>query len=234
MVALATAIRGVSVPELREVGLFACLDDDQAARLARHTSICRLGKGEEFFRQGERASAFFSLSSGQIKLYRLSASGQEKVMELVGPGATFGEALVFSDQPTSYPVHAEAVEPSQVLAVNIPAFRSVLRGSMDTAFELMACMSRRLHQQVDEIDRLTLHNATYRLVSYLLEQIPPGVVQSPNICLSTSKHLIASRLSIQPETFSRILKRLAKAGLIEVQGATVVIRDIPGLRAEIA
>jgi hypothetical protein len=35
---------------------------------------------------------------------------------------------------------------------------------------LMAGMSRRLRQQVDEIDRLTLHNATYRLATYLLQQ----------------------------------------------------------------
>jgi len=226
--------RSVAATDLLRVELFSHLDEDQAAHLARHTVSCRLKKGEAFFRQGEPAWAFFWLTDGLIKLYRLSSSGQEKVLELVRPDETIGESLLFTEGQATYPVHAQAVEPSEVLAVSIPEFRTVLRGSTDAAFALLGRMSRRLHQQLDEIDRLTLHDATYRLVSYLLEQLPPGVVQSPNVCLSSSKHLVASRLSIQPETFSRILKRLAKSGYIEVEGATIIIRDIPGLRALIA
>lgn len=226
--------RGVAATDLRRVDLFSRLDEEQAAHLARHTVACRLGKGETFFRHGEPAWAFFWLARGQIKLYRLSSSGQEKVLELLRPGETIGESLLFTDGKAAYPVHAQAVEPSEVLAVSLPEYRQILRGSTDAAFELMGRMSRRLHQQWDEIDRLTLHDATYRLVSYLLEQLPPGVVQSPNVCLSTSKHLVASRLSIQPETFSRILNRLAKAGHIEVDGATIIIRDIPGLQSLMA
>ena len=229
--ALERGFRGVAAADLRQVDLFCHLDEGQADHLARHTVACRLKKGEEFFRHGEPAWAFFWLASGLIKLYRLSSSGQEKVLELVRPGDTIGESLLFAGGEVAYPVHAQAVETSEVLAVSLPEFRRVLHNSADAAFELMGRMSRRLHQQFDEIDRLTLHDATYRLVSYLLEQLPPGVVQSPNVCLSTSKHLVASRLSIQPETFSRILKRLAGAGLIEVDGSTIVIRDIPGLHA---
>jgi CRP-like cAMP-binding protein len=91
----------------------------------------------------------------------------------------------------------------------------------------------RLRRHVNEVDKLTLHNATFRLVSYLLQQMPADVVESPEVQLTTPKNVIASRLSIQPETFSRILGRLSKAGLVEVHGHSIVLRDIAGLRKQI-
>lgn len=223
--------RAASVEEARCVELFAALDDRQAERLLAHSSVRSAAKGEELFRQGDPAREFFCLRSGQVKLYRVSAEGQEKVIELVAPGQTFAESLMFLGKDAVFPVHAEAVEPCEVLAIKGAVFRELLAESPETAFRVMASMSRSLHQQVNEIERLSLHNATHRLVSYLLDQLPAGVVHSPNVCLSSGKHVIASRLSIQPETFSRILKRLADAGHIEVQGATVILRDIPALRA---
>jgi len=94
----------------------------------------------------------------------------------------------------------------------------------------MADMSQRLHQRLNEIDSLTLHNATYRLVTYLLGELPEGVLTSTEIVLTTPKHIIASRLSIKPETFSRILTRLARDGLIVVRGNSIVLANLEQLR----
>lgn len=110
----------------------------------------------------------------------------------------------------------------------------LLRGSIETCFRLMANMGTRLHQQLEDIDELTLHNAAFRLVSFLLQQVPGGVLESPEIQLNTPKHIIASRLSIQPETFSRILARLSRRRLIAVHGQNIVLQNISGLRSIIA
>jgi CRP-like cAMP-binding protein len=75
-----------------------------------------------------------------------------------------------------------------------------------------------------------LHNATYRLVVYLLDQLPEGALELSSIHLSANKSIIASRLSIQPETFSRILLRMSKQGLIDVQGNDITLLDVKGLR----
>jgi CRP-like cAMP-binding protein len=94
----------------------------------------------------------------------------------------------------------------------------------------MAGMSKRLHARINEISNLTLHNATYRLVVFLLEQLPEEAIELAEIHLSTPKSVIASRLAIQPETFSRILTRLSASGLIEVNGNDVTLLDVQGLR----
>jgi CRP-like cAMP-binding protein len=91
-------------------------------------------------------------------------------------------------------------------------------------------MSRRLHMLVNQIESLTLQNATYRLVAYLLDQIPAGVAHSPDLQLTTPKGVIASHLAIQPETLSRILAKLRRGGLIEVEGNHITVRDVAALR----
>lgn len=45
------------------------------------------------------------------------------------------------------------------------------------------------------------------------------------IQLPASKHLIASRLNLTPESFSRILHLLTEAGLIRVEKKTILILD---------
>ncbi len=91
-------------------------------------------------------------------------------------------------------------------------------------------MGRQLHGKITDIDNLTLHNATYRLVVYLLEQLPEGAMALSSIHLGATKSIIASRLSIKPETFSRILLRMSKQGLIEVHGNDITLVDVIGLR----
>ena len=195
--------------------------------------VLKLEEGQRLFEFGQRADRHFYLRSGQIKLFRTSPDGGEKVIEIIRPQETFAEAVMFMER-CCYPVSAEAITFSVVLAFDNRSMMDLLRGSIETCFRLMANMGTRLHQQLEDIDELTLHNAAFRLVSFLLQQVPGGVLESPEIQLNTPKHIIASRLSIQPETFSRILARLSRRRLIAVHGQNIVLQNISGLRSIIA
>ncbi len=216
--------------ELRGIYLFSVLDDEQLATVMNTTRVVRLDEGERLFDHGQPSRHYFFLRSGQVKLFRSSREGGEKVIEIVRSGETFAEAVMFMEEARPYPVSAQAIVASELLAFEQAALLGILEQSTPTCMRLMAGMSRRLRQQVDEIDRLTLHNATYRLAAYLLQQIPPGVLESPQLHLTTPKHVVASRLAIQPETFSRILARLAEKGCMEVHGQNIVLIDIEALR----
>lgn len=218
-------------PWLRRCYLFAALDDAQLRTVMASMQDITLEEGRILFEHGQPADRFFLLLDGQIKLYRLSEEGDEKVIEIIRPGQTFAEAVMFMSGRV-YPVNADALSNSRLLAFSNATVKEVLRGSVDTCFKLMADMSQRLHRLLNEIDSLTLHNATYRLVSYLLSELPQDVLQSPEIVLTTPKHIIASRLSIKPETFSRILTRLSRDGLIVVRGNSIVLADLERLRKE--
>ena len=189
-----------------------------------------LAEGEQLFGQGQACDYFYLLRSGCIKLCRFSPTGHEKVIDIVLPGQTFAEAIMFMERQT-YPVTSVSVGASEVIVFRNSTFREIVRESTDTAFQLLGDMSRRLRMQLNEINALTLQNATLRFINYLLQQLPERSQGTATIALAAPKNVIASRLSIQPESFSRILRNLQKNGLISVEGTRVHISDVGRLRA---
>ena len=217
--------------ELRRIDLFTALDARQLRIVIDSTRVVRLDDGERLFDHGQLARQFFHLRTGQVKLFRSSPSGGEKIIEIIRPKETFAQAVMFMEPSGGYPVSAEAIEPSALLAFDSEVMRGVLRESVDTCFRVLASLSYRLRQQVDEIEKLTLHPAVSRLAGYLVEQASSEVPQPSGVHLTAPKNVIASRLGIQPETFSRVAARLMRDGLIRVQGQDVVLLDVDGLRA---
>ena len=215
--------------QVKRVYLFSHLDEDELDVVMRSSVRHQLQKGERVFSYGQPANCFFLVRFGQVKLSRLSAEGQEKIIAIMNPGQTFAEAVMFM-RKQAYPVSADALRPSEVISFDNDTFREILRGNVDTCFNLMATMSMRLHSLVAEIENLCLHNATFRLVVYLLEQVPEDMDEASQVHLTIPKGTLAAQLSIQRETLSRQLARLRKQGLIDVAGQDIVLRDLPGLR----
>jgi CRP-like cAMP-binding protein len=216
--------------ELRRNYIFADMTEDRLEQITHAMHSFHLHPGDTLFQQGAPADRFFFVRDGMIKLYRLSPEGDEKIIEIAQPGQTFAEAVLFMGERARYPVNAEAISESHLYGFEQKAFLNLLRESHEACFGLLASMSRRLHMLVNQIESLTLQNATYRLVAYLLDQIPAGVPHSPDLQLTTPKGVIASHLAIQPETLSRILAKLRKGGLIEVEGNHILVRDVAALR----
>ncbi|MGB5406314.1 MAG: Crp/Fnr family transcriptional regulator [Thiogranum sp.] len=224
--ALHTSIDNAEIlSHIQQCLLFADLNADQIDTVLKHTRIIDLIVGETLFEFRQPARDFFMLTTGQIKLARISASGHEKIIDLISPGHTFAEAILFSGQKL-YPVTATAIMDSQVLSFDIASYAEILHESTEACFAIMAQMSRRLHWYIGEIDRLTLHGATFRVVCYLLDQVPSTHLGSSEVRLETPKHAIASRLSITPETLSRSFSKLSRDGLIDIHDNAVTLNDI--------
>ena len=201
--------------------MFARLDDAQIARVVQRAARIRIDEGELLFRQGDRAERFYVLMRGQIKLFRLSPAGNEKVIEIVTPCSTFAEALMFLHRPV-YPVGAQALQAAEVISIDNADFARMLRESIDTCFMLMGDMSQRLRGLIREIDDLSLSSATCRVAGYLLSRSLPDSV---DFDLEVPKQTLASRLSVKPETFSRIVRSLSDQGVLAINGRRVEITD---------
>jgi len=216
--------------DLRSCVLFSHLDDRQIATVQRTTHEVKLQDGQLFFQAGDPADRFFLVLEGQIKLSRLSLQGQEKVIEIIPAGETFAEALMFIEQP-AYPVNATAIGRARLLSFESAPYQQILRGSTETCFRLMADMSQRLKHLINEIEVLSLQNANYRLASYLWKRWQAARPADGAIELKTPKGVIASRLSITPETLSRTLHGFAEKGILQVEGSRVTVLDPDALRS---
>jgi CRP-like cAMP-binding protein len=228
-VPLSKADRSELLPLIARCHLFSELNAAQIDTVLEHTRVVDLDEGETLIEQQQPAREFFLLERGQVKLARYSPDGNEKIIDLIAPGGTFAEAIMFAKQP-AYPVSAVAITPSRVLCFGAQAYIDILRGSTEACFAVMAQMSRRLHMHIAEIDRLTLHSATFRVVCYLLDQVPSTHLGVPEVKLDTPKHVIAARLSITPETLSRSFSKLTRDGLIEVHDNAITLTDVDRLR----
>lgn len=212
------------MPWLREHLLFAALSDEQFSLLTKASSAIRLAKGDILFHHGDKAHGFFVLEAGLVQLYRLSAAGEEKVIEIIQPRQSFAEAVMFLER-SLYPVSARAIVESVVLRFETTLFVGLLQQSPQLCLRLLGRMSQRLHQLIQEIDQVTLQNTMMRTARFLLQQALAHGNQKYIIQLEAPKHILASRLTVRPETFSRTLQQLERAGLIRVHGKTLEILD---------
>jgi len=215
---------------LRQNILFSALDEQQFSQVSACAKVVELEEGELLFQQKQAADYFYLLESGNIKLYRLSPDGAEKVIELIRAGQTFAEAMMFMEGGF-YPVNAQAVAKSRLIRIEMLLFRDLLEHSPKTSLKILGYMSQRLHGLVQEIDQLTLQNAKMRVIQFILRELPDDAVSPYQLEWSTPKTVLASRLSVRPETFSRILQQLTQEKLIKVDRKSIEILDIAGLKA---
>jgi len=139
---------------------------------------------------------------------------------------------MFIDQP--YPVFAQSIADSLVLHIGKECVFSLLETDASFARHMLAGLSIRNHALVQDVETYSLHSSTQRVIGYLLQHCPHAgharCEGSVSFTLPISKQLIASRLNLTPETFSRILSELTATRLIRVQGRQITIPDIKRLR----
>ncbi|MBF0177314.1 MAG: Crp/Fnr family transcriptional regulator [Magnetococcales bacterium] len=215
--------------QVRSNPLFSSLSQEAWEGLLPHMATLRLSPGQAVFYQGDPFRGFFVLLRGSVKLFRLAVDGQEKVIELIRSGQTFAEAILFS-RGALYPVSAEATEESRLLHIAAAPYRKILEDSPELCLNLLSGMSQKLHQLVLEIDRLTLQHARERLLSYLLQEAGSQGLGENIVHLRMTRKILASRLSVQPETLSRLFKMLKQEGLVEESGKTLRIVDMETMR----
>ena len=190
-----------------------------------------LAKGEMLFQKGDLPKGFFVVVFGQIKLAFPSSQGNEKVVQILGPRQSFGEAVMFLDRPC--PVFAEGLVDSLLLHIGSAPVFELLERDPSFARRMLAGLSMRLHSLVEDVETYSLRSSAQRVVGYLLQHCPQqeGPCEgSFEISLPTSKQVIASRLNLTPETLSRIFHDLSANGLISVSGKQITINDVKRLR----
>ncbi len=210
--------------------LFGSVSGDELERLAQGCTVRRLQRGDAVFRVGEPCNEFHIVVLGQVKLFALSPTGQEKVIELVGPGHSFAEALMFMNKP--YILSAQALTQALLLSVSKQAIVAEIERDYRFSLRLLAGVSRRLHGLIHDIESSALRTGTQRVIGYLLRECSADGT-NPNerytVSLPVSKATIASRLSLTPEYFSKVLHELEQANLVSIDKRDIHITDMAGL-----
>jgi len=224
---LRTGITRDDIRRLGQVHLFSGLAPDDLRKLLATSSVRRYPDHTTLFMEGDPADRFFVVMEGWVKLFRLTENGHEVVISVGSPGETFAEAAIFDSN--TFPVGASAITDVRLIVVRAESMLRQLREDTRLSFNMLAAMSRQMRRNVTKLHQMCSMSSTERLADFLLD-LSNSHNGTATITLPLDKSLIAARLGMQPETFSRALAKLKSVG-VQSAGHDVVIKDLDALRA---
>ncbi len=197
--------------------LFRDLGEESLARLSEGSRRLEIARGEHLFFEDDEGRDLFVLAEGGVRLYKLSADGQETTVKLINPFEAFAEVALFDGG--RYPVSAVAVKYSVVYAFSGSTFQALLE---ERAFrrEFISTLIGKLRYLSQRIHYLTACDVEQRFFHFLYEQCGP--VEKCKI--EMPKKDIAAAIGTIPETLSRLILRLRNRGDIEWKGSTITLR----------
>ena len=218
---------------LRKTQLFAKLTPAEMHTLCVRAAKRRLGRGEVLFAEGDQCKGLFVVATGTIRIFKLSPTGREQVLAVETAGSSFAELPVFDGGV--YPASACAVQDAEVLFISRTDFQNYCLEHPEVALKVLAVVGSRLRRLVGIIEDLSFTTVRQRLISLLLrlaQRSRRASTQGVQVELTTTHQDLASELGTVRELVSRNLSRLQAEGLLEVNGRTIIIRDLPGLKRE--
>ncbi len=213
---------------LRDLPLFASLDDETFSMLSLEAKVETCESGATIFRQGDPIASIVVVIKGYVKLLRIAPGGDETLIAIRSNGETIVEPVMGPEETCG--VSAEAIGPATIVKVPAARFARLVRqsGALSAAVALDA--SRRIATLVSEIEALKSQNADLRLANFILSLCPAGEEQC-RFRLPYDKRLIAALLGVKQETLSRAFAKLRDHG-VRTETRDIVVESVSRLVAQ--
>jgi CRP/FNR family transcriptional regulator, cyclic AMP receptor protein len=218
---------------LANVPIFSGLAEDELAFLTQRMVPRHHAAGEIVFSEGEPCVGLYVVESGHIRIFKSSSGGREHVLSVDGPGSSVAELPVFDGG--NYPASVAAIDDATLLFISKQDFQALCLTHPQVALKVLRVVGARLRRLVGIIEELSFTTVQHRLASFLLRQSrKEGRRKNGGIefTLPASNQELAAQIGTVRELVSRNLSRLQAEGVIEVDGRTVLIRDLKALEAE--
>ena len=212
----------VSTTLLRNVPLFAALDEQQLAVLARAIVRKSVGRNAKIIGAGDPTDSLYIVISGRLKVLMGDEQGREVILSILGPGEYFGEMGLLDDSPRSASV--VSLEACELLTISKTDFKRSLAENFDLSLMVMRGLVKRLREADQKIGSLALMDV-YGRVARLLLEMAEDVGGEKVVVKKLSKQDIAKMIGASREMVSRVMKDLQFGGYIEVRGRSIVLRD---------
>jgi CRP/FNR family transcriptional regulator len=176
------------------------------------------------FLEGEPSAGLWIVENGRVKAFKLSPDGQEYILHILGPGDTFNDIAALDGAPN--PVSTMAVTDVSGWVITTAVFSQALQADHEMALAIIQGLTERIRFAAGRMEDLALHSVTARLAHFLLDQSENRSLKHPAI----TRALIANHLATTPESISRSLRILEKAGAIRFDRHRIIISQPKTLR----
>ncbi|MDH4190439.1 MAG: Crp/Fnr family transcriptional regulator [Betaproteobacteria bacterium] len=197
--------------------------------IARHAHEVHTQRDSVIFRRGERCESIYVVGYGYVGLSLHGDPDRERIVELRGPGESFGEESLFGDP--AFACDAKMLTDGMLVTVPRQAVIEVLDRQPALAQGILENLARRTCELEQNIESHSMRSALERVVSFLMYNLRAGEYGAQEFTLPVAKQVIASLLNLTKESFSRALRELTDSGLIEVRARSIRVLDPKGLEA---
>jgi CRP/FNR family transcriptional regulator len=219
------------IRDVRAIGYFASLTDEEATRLAREWSVRAIGAREFVIREGEEPAGFYLMREGKARILRTGPDGREQTFRIASAGDTFGEVPVIDRAPN--PASVQTLEPSEVVLIPSESFIRAIRTHPEVAQRVLVHLARRLRLFTELVEQISLQTVQSRLARYVYQLArEEGVVADGSIVVprEITQQDLASVVGSVREVVSRTLKTMEEDGILTVHRHEIVVHDLDALR----
>jgi CRP-like cAMP-binding protein len=214
--------------------LFSGLARPHFDELIAASRLLDLPAGHVLYRAGEPVREAHVLFSGSVKRSTTLAGATKKIIELVQSPQMLSLGELFG--AAHYASCCTVITPCVIVAIDIHKLRGLIQRSLDLSWRIIQALAER--QCAVEFDVTGHHyglTGTQRVLDYLLEQAGDRarLAGETTVTLKASKKMIAGRIGMTPESFSRNLRQLSDSGFVVVEGRNVHIQNAALLDTEI-
>ncbi|HEU4584341.1 MAG TPA: Crp/Fnr family transcriptional regulator [Gemmatimonadaceae bacterium] len=218
---------------LRQLPIFAELDEVAIGRLAERCVARTVGPGHVLFTAGEACRGLYVVERGRVRIFRTSPEGKEQVLHIEGAGRPVAELPLFDGGP--YPASAMTIEETRLVFLPRADFEYLYRAHPDVAHAIIRALGARLRHLVQVTETLAFRDVAARLAMWLADYAEKNGKQGPRgveITLRRTQEELSLELGTARESVSRAMKQLREKGLIESLGRNrILIPDVARLRA---
>lgn len=205
---------------LQQIPYFTHVAEATLSELAQQAVHRTFAAKEMIFLEGESSAGLWIVENGRVKAYKLSSDGREYILRFFGPGDTFNDLAALDGSPN--PVNTTAVTEVSAWVISTDAFSQALQIDHEMALAVLQGLVARVRFVVGRMEDLALRPVTARLARFLLNQIEHPSLKHPAI----TRALVANHLATTPESISRSLNALEKAGAIRFDRHRIIITQL--------
>lgn len=201
---------------VEKVPIFNNLDRSEMKEIASIINHKNYKKGQLVYMAGDEDRNLYIINSGKIKISRISSSGKEQFIRVLGSGEFMGELSIF--KPSTSMDNAECLEDTKMCIINNDDLREILEKYPLISLKIMEELSRRLERAESLIENINLRSVEERLADILLELSD----EDGKVELNITKRDLASQIGMSSETLSRKLSAFQELGIIELKGHRII------------
>lgn len=214
----------LSIDYLKELPLFRAVSNENIRAIAENSYVESLKKNEMLFFQGDPAEKCYIVLHGIVKIYLESGKSHESIISIAAENDLLGDISIH--EGVKFLTSAQVMEDTKILTIPASVLRKSIFSNSQLATNLLKTVSCSMQSLVRQIEHQTLMTAPQRVGCLLLKLYKSQNPQKNNIVyLPCEKRLIAARLQMSPETFSRALDTLKEHGIALKQEGIAIVNE---------